>query len=910
MWFLTAKSHPNTIWLKPGWEGVVGRKKTVNLQFFAIKQISRIHATITTEVISEKDDIFDLEKLSKVKIMDHGSTLGTFVNGVKISPNEWVYLKEKDDINFGESSLTFCLLYKPIVICISNLSSNEKSEVADLAVEADMKISKAWTSNCSHLLMKELKVTLKVMFCLLMCKDIVNLKWLKLTANAKPENYIHAEEKDFLPESNEKLLTNFEPSYLPDEKRKSLMTGKTFVVFNEIQLDYFSKIVPLAGGKVLLRKQHNETETSLKKYLKEISSVCIIMPQSQNVALKYLISNVAARTLDENDIGLAIMSANPRYLISSTDATVAENENLGIHLGADSQVVDQYSVRSKISNNKSLPISYVDNKKEKLASEDSMSNELIDGPQIIEDGEEKKNFDTKNSSQTSLESLIRETPPFAASSIRNSNFSPVKSNLISQNMDDFWDNLIGGTSSNFIPCSSTDKNIKEEFNSTEVKKVEDKPTTENFTTSEENKTINNKKRINPFTIVSQNKRQKSIEKDDFKSFEAEKKTNTSNVDVLFNSEKSTSLSKDFLDDKIFKEELNGYIESKKFNKEKKEIEEKGKLEEEKNFKKKEKKLKFINTNQKKEKKKLKSSDLNKLKYKFFKNDDYDEAYSSDVDQSESDEDLDLSTLKKLTDITLVDLIPAQKKKENIEEEKKEGVNFKKFKKSSSLKKKNQNFELILHEKGNEHFIVGGIEEPWLKPKKIKQIKDYHSTIGKGKKKNLQAYSNEVDEKLLLSSGESDLSEVEEEEIEILEKKKKNFFSKKILLDEEEEDNIRVDIESNKDFTKADTKMTSQSSLRNFFNSKLSNSTGSNNSLSKSKNEIHSFDEMEIESSNNSNLENDLNTTTLKNNLKKKPKLNFSKITENPSQLIFSNNKSNQLKKYHLVDDDEEDNFEF
>ncbi len=70
----------------------IGRNESNDIQY-SLKIISSYHA----ELKFENSQLF---------IQDLGSTNGTFINNEKISPNQWILLKNTDDISFDKSNLT------------------------------------------------------------------------------------------------------------------------------------------------------------------------------------------------------------------------------------------------------------------------------------------------------------------------------------------------------------------------------------------------------------------------------------------------------------------------------------------------------------------------------------------------------------------------------------------------------------------------------------------------------------------------------------------------------------------------------------------------------------------------------------------------------------------------------------
>lgn len=97
----------------------IGRVVENSISFPGDKGISRYHAELHIESSSSK---------SSIKVMDTGSTFGTFVNGVKLDAKILQSLSHGSIIQIGPST-QIRILFKVLTFCMTRLSKEDKERV-------------------------------------------------------------------------------------------------------------------------------------------------------------------------------------------------------------------------------------------------------------------------------------------------------------------------------------------------------------------------------------------------------------------------------------------------------------------------------------------------------------------------------------------------------------------------------------------------------------------------------------------------------------------------------------------------------------------------------------------------------------------------------------------------------------
>ncbi|KAL9976430.1 hypothetical protein ACROYT_G013730 [Oculina patagonica] len=252
----------------------------------------------------------DPTKTSQVFLQDF-SKYGTSVNGVKISGT--VNLKSGDEILFGKNNSYYRLRYSPLIVVTSCLDDKQKKTLKSNIHKLGGHIINDWRQNTvSHLVMDGLTFTIKVIHALAECRPIVKPSYFDDVVKAG--STLPSVER-YLPLLKEETISSQDASFLPNEARRTLLKGKTFIFISKKQYKRVHHAVESSGGSTLLRDTPgSEADDSLVS-----SGVCVMMVdiKEQNTlpaASQHWILHVMetlrrhrCRPIPESELGLALL---------------------------------------------------------------------------------------------------------------------------------------------------------------------------------------------------------------------------------------------------------------------------------------------------------------------------------------------------------------------------------------------------------------------------------------------------------------------------------------------------------------------------------------------------------------------------------------------------------------------------
>ncbi|KAG5898744.1 hypothetical protein JTB14_020938 [Gonioctena quinquepunctata] len=214
-------------------EFVVGRKDC-DILLQNDQSISRKHG-----VIRIKED--------RVTLEDCGSKYKTIHRGVEVTPNKEIILKNDDVIQFGVISSKFIFKQHDFVTTGTRLSSTRKTKLKKDLILLGGTFTENWTSDCTHLTVEEITLTVKVLHALIDEKPIVvPTYWAKFAENAAkslpPPNINEYND----PPMAEALLNKIELKNC--SSRKGLFKGKTFMFLKEKSKKQMEDVIRKAGG--------------------------------------------------------------------------------------------------------------------------------------------------------------------------------------------------------------------------------------------------------------------------------------------------------------------------------------------------------------------------------------------------------------------------------------------------------------------------------------------------------------------------------------------------------------------------------------------------------------------------------------------------------------------------------------
>ncbi|XP_074025637.1 nbs [Leptinotarsa decemlineata] len=294
LYLLENKNDGKTFYLLNQNEFVIGRKDC-DILLQNDQSISRRHA-----IIRIKENHATLE--------DCGSKYKTQYRNKEISPNEEIRLKNNDIIQFGVISSQFIFKVQNFVTSGTRLSSIHKTKLKkDIALLGGL-YTDNWTSECTHLTVEEITLTVKVLHALIDQKPIViPAYWSKYVENINKRLPPPNIEEYQNPPMAEALLNKVELK--SNITRKELFKGKTFMFLKEKSKMQMEDIIKKVGGAAM---SWEKTSIPLADILNSQKDFIIIQTPNQeedthfNKIIKNFIKK-GQRTIPLQEIAMAIV---------------------------------------------------------------------------------------------------------------------------------------------------------------------------------------------------------------------------------------------------------------------------------------------------------------------------------------------------------------------------------------------------------------------------------------------------------------------------------------------------------------------------------------------------------------------------------------------------------------------------
>ncbi|XP_059617791.1 nibrin-like [Phlebotomus argentipes] len=169
----------------------------------------------------------------------------------EISFCEAVELKAGDTVQFGRFHNSWTVESTSLSIVTSSLSASEVEKVAEDVRIVSGRLLESWSSDCTHLVMAHIVITMKVLLALvsevpIVRPDFVTALVLSAQTPAKPPN-----PEDFMPDIQEENLNKATCSFHPDSERRTVFSGKRFIFLSQEVMKRYETVVRLAGGRAV-----------------------------------------------------------------------------------------------------------------------------------------------------------------------------------------------------------------------------------------------------------------------------------------------------------------------------------------------------------------------------------------------------------------------------------------------------------------------------------------------------------------------------------------------------------------------------------------------------------------------------------------------------------------------------------
>jgi hypothetical protein len=204
MWILESLDEKNNLtvlqsyYLRNECSITIGRSLEGDIIFPSDRSISRKHAQIKIE----PNGIF---------LIDLKSTLGTFLNGNRIPPQEKIPLARNGSgnlIKLGNEHTTIRIIEVSFKFCPTRLEKLEKEKLKSIVKFIGGDIVKQ-VETCSHVLCNRFSATVKTLTAIVLQKPIVSLRWVESFANpqSNSNSILIPDVKEFYPPGTSELTS-------------------------------------------------------------------------------------------------------------------------------------------------------------------------------------------------------------------------------------------------------------------------------------------------------------------------------------------------------------------------------------------------------------------------------------------------------------------------------------------------------------------------------------------------------------------------------------------------------------------------------------------------------------------------------------------------------------------------------
>ncbi|KAK3690150.1 hypothetical protein B0T22DRAFT_189013 [Podospora appendiculata] len=292
MWLLESDVFEGRkLWLRPGKLYLFGRTASEpGLLAISDKTISRKHLTIQVAKVPEGGGR-NLHSRSQVTIEDLNAKKGTLLNGVQIRGEKKKLSEAVNEVKLGMCPKLFRIVWHPVVLSFSFTSKELRSDpwvkLRECLEQLDIKYSAEYDPLTSHVVTKK-RNTPKGLQALINGKYIVTDSFITAlveaasTADGVEDGTQSALERDFegswpnaldyLPPRGEEPVNSSPDAYAPDERRKEVFDGYTFVFYEKKQYETLFSAITHGKGKALL-KEVTPRVTEIDDFIRYVKGV-------------------------------------------------------------------------------------------------------------------------------------------------------------------------------------------------------------------------------------------------------------------------------------------------------------------------------------------------------------------------------------------------------------------------------------------------------------------------------------------------------------------------------------------------------------------------------------------------------------------------------------------------------------
>ncbi|XP_077284905.1 nibrin [Arctopsyche grandis] len=328
-WSATEGEGSERVWRLSGGgrEGLqrrVGRRPDVEIFITGDKSISREHARLA------------LSQNNSLSLTDLASAYGTFIAPAsspqtqlhKLDPQQETTLACGDLVRFGALHNLWRVSKLKLETCTSTCKLN--AQLLDALKSMSVTVMPQWTTDCTHLTMSSITLTLKVLSALVSGKPIVTASFWSTCYENFQKDVPFPDPADYLPPISEPTLNQQTANFRVDQTRCKVFANKLFIFVSRSQMEKYGYVIKAASGKTILLNDAKMSKSQLCS-ASNIIVQCIMEELSQDSqTVKTVFDEIVQymktknfRVIPEAEIGLAILCnslnkyCNPNFNFSA-----------------------------------------------------------------------------------------------------------------------------------------------------------------------------------------------------------------------------------------------------------------------------------------------------------------------------------------------------------------------------------------------------------------------------------------------------------------------------------------------------------------------------------------------------------------------------------------------------------------
>lgn len=216
------------------------------------RTISRNHATLQLSENASKLEVVDDESKYKVYINYHVAN-----NRDPINPKIAVELKAGDRVRFGRGTYEFRVENLNFKCLTSTMTSLDKTQLETIMEKLGGALETSINGNCTHLVMTQSMMTLKLLQAMVYRIPIVNVQYFKNILKAIATHSTFPDPSDYIPKLDERFVMGRNVPFTILPQRGELFNNKIVYFFSMRQYDCYKEIVE--GSKGICKCIKNQT---------------------------------------------------------------------------------------------------------------------------------------------------------------------------------------------------------------------------------------------------------------------------------------------------------------------------------------------------------------------------------------------------------------------------------------------------------------------------------------------------------------------------------------------------------------------------------------------------------------------------------------------------------------------------